>query len=156
MAKRKYNCKIRDDKKIAKAILSNARCSLKYATEFARELKGMKVGRAEKFLENIIAKKEFLPLRRYNKKVAHRKGRSVSFTKSGRYPKNTAKIILKLIESVKANADYKGLNSENLMIMHFFASKGFSRISYQSKGQISGKRRKRKSTHLEIVVAEGK
>ncbi|MFH1544540.1 MAG: 50S ribosomal protein L22 [archaeon] len=156
MVKRKYNYEIKDEKKIAKAILSNARCSLKYSTEFARELKGMKVSRAEKFFQNVIDKKEFLPLRRYNKKVAHRKGRSISFTKSGRYPKNTAKIMLKLLESAKANADYKGLNSENLLIIHFFASKGFSRVSHQSKGHISGKRRKRKSTHLEIVVAEGK
>ena len=59
-----------------------------------------------------------------------------------------------MLNSVKANADYKGLNEENLIIIHAFSSQGFRRRSAQSQGRISGKRRKRKSTHMEVIVRE--
>ena len=152
--KKDYNYRIGNEGKIAKATAKNARASLKYSNEIARELKGMKLGRAQEFMSNVIEKKEFIPLRKYVKKMGHRKGRSISFTKTGRYPKRTAEIFLNLLNSVKSNADYKGLNAENLVIKHVFASQGFGRIGYQPKGHISGKRRKRKSTHIEVIVAE--
>ncbi|MEW6295407.1 MAG: 50S ribosomal protein L22 [Candidatus Diapherotrites archaeon] len=154
MTKKEYNYRIGNEAKIAKATAKNARASLKYSTELGRELKGMKLKRAAEFLGNIITKKEFIPLRKYVKKMGHRKGKSISFTKTGRYPKRTAQIFLDLLNSVRANADYKGLNTENLIIKHVFASQGLGRIGYQPKGHISGKRRKRKATHIEIIVAE--
>lgn len=141
---------------MAKAVLKNAPVSLKYAVEFSRELKGMKLDKAEHFLEDIIEQKRFLPLRKYNKKVGHRRGDSVSFTKSGRYPKRTSQVILNLLHSVKSNADYKGLNADSLLIVHFFASQGFRRLGHQNQGRISGKTHKNKSAHLEVAVMEAK
>lgn len=157
MAKKNYNFQEKLNEKItAKAVKKNANASLKYSTELAREIKGMKVKRAEEFLKNITEKKEFLPLKRYLKKVPHRKGKAKSNTKTGRYPKKTAKEFIELIESAKSNADYKGLNTENLFVKHAFASMGYSRISHQSKGKIAGKRRKKKSAHIEVILQEGK
>lgn len=155
MSKKNYNYEFKgSEAKLAKAFLSNQRASLKYSTEFGRELKGKKLDKAQAFLMNVIEKKEFLPLRRYTKKVPHRRGDAKSFTKTGRYPQKTAKVLLKLLGLVKANADYKGLDSENLLIVHFFASQGFKRIGHQAKGAISGKRRQKQSAHLEIIVRE--
>jgi large subunit ribosomal protein L22 len=156
MVKKNYNFEFSSEEKIAKAFMSNQPISLKYSTELARELKGKRVDKAEKFLERIIRKEEFLPLRRYNKKVAHRKGNAKSFVKSGRFPVKTAKKFLELLNLVKSNADYKGLDPENLLITHVFASQGFRRFSFQPQGRIAGKRRRKKSTHLEIVVMEAK
>lgn len=156
MVKKNYQAEIKKPEKCARVIMTNQHASLKYSTELVREIKGKNVKRAESFLQNILEKKEFLPLRRYVKQVGHRKGRSRSFAKTGRYPKGTAEIFKKLIESAKANADYKGLDTENLIITHAFASQGFRRISHQSQGRITGKRRGKKSVHLEIVVREGK
>ncbi|MCX6798754.1 MAG: hypothetical protein NTW59_01500 [Candidatus Diapherotrites archaeon] len=48
------------------------------------------------------------------------------------------------------------MGTDNLLIAHCFASQGFRRIGFQPKGKIAGKRRKRKSAHIEIVVTEAK
>ena len=156
MAKKNYNFEIADEKKIAKAFSSNVPVSLKYSTEMVRELKGQRVSKAERFLNDIVEKKRYLPLRRYTRKVGHRKGDAQSFTEVGRYPEKVCQAFLTLLNSVKANADYKGLDAENLIISHMFASQGFRRRSHQKQGRISGKTHKRKSTHLEVIVRETK
>ncbi len=156
MVKKNYQIKIRDEKRTAKAIAKNQPVSTKYATELCREIRGKKLGKTEKRIERIKEGKEFLPLRTYNKKVAHRKGESVSGVKSGRFPKKLCETMINVLGSVKANADFKGLDSENLLITHCFASRGFARRGMQPKGHISGKRRRKKSTHIEVVVEEAK
>ncbi|MFH1257182.1 MAG: 50S ribosomal protein L22 [Candidatus Diapherotrites archaeon] len=156
MVKKNYQIEIPNEKKIAKAVAKNAHASLKYSTELVRELKGQRLDRSMEFLQRIMEKKEHLPLRRYKKKVPHRKGETKSFTKTGRYPVKTAGIFSSLLESVKSNADYKGLDAENLLITHMFVSQGFGRIGYQPQGRISGKARRKKAVHLEVVVTEAK
>lgn len=157
--KKEYNfdfSELKDEKGIAKAMALNKPISTKYATEFCREINGKNVERVEAFLNNVIQGKEFLPLRKYNKKVAHRKGDSKSNVKSGRYPKKAAGVFLGLVRDVKANADYKGLDVDKLFVLHSFASLGFRRFGYQARGKIGGKRRRKKSTHIEIIVKERK
>jgi large subunit ribosomal protein L22 len=156
MVKKNYQVEVKDEKVLAKAVAKNQHISTKYATEICREIKGKRLASIEKKLQRIIEKKEFLPLRKYNKDVAHRKGESKSGVKSGRFPQKACRVFLKLLESVKANADFKGLDSENLMVAHCFASRGFGRRSVQPKGHIAGKRRRKKSTHVEVIVKEAK
>jgi len=154
MVKKNYNFSFEEGKKYAKAFATNLPVSLKFAVELCRELKGKKLNKAEKYLQDIIEFKRYLPLRKYNTKVGHRKGNATSFTKSGRYPVKLCKAVLKLFKSVKANADYIGLNMEKLQIEHMFASKGFRRYSHQKQGRIAGKIHRKKSTHIEVVVSE--
>lgn len=154
MVKKNYQVELQDNKKAAKAFLSNQRVSLKFSNELCREIRGKPLARAQRFLKNIIEHKEFLPLRKYNKKVAHRRGESKSYSKSGRFPERVCYGFLKLLGLVKANADFKGLDSENLVVVHAFASQGFKRYSYQPKGKIAGKRKMRKATHIEVIVKE--
>jgi len=156
MVKKHYQVAVADDKKIAKAIAKNQPVSVKYSTELCREIKGKPVAKAEQMLERIINMEEFLPLRKFNKKVGHRKGDARSSVKSGRYPIKVCKVFRGLLESVKANADFKGLDADSLIITHCFASQGFRRTAFQPKGKISGKKRKRKSAHIEVIVREAK
>ncbi|HLC92536.1 MAG TPA: 50S ribosomal protein L22 [archaeon] len=142
--------------KIAKAMMTNKPVSLKYSVEIISNIKGQRVEKALAWLGRIASMKDFLPLRMYNKKVGHRKGEAQHFSKSGRYPIRCVNAFIELLNTVKANADYKGLDSENLLITHMFASQGFSRMSYQSQGRISGKARKSKSTHIEVIVREAR
>ncbi|MCR4335893.1 MAG: 50S ribosomal protein L22 [archaeon] len=145
-----------NSKKTAQAMMKNKPVSLKYSVEIMSNIKGKRIDKSLAWLQRIINEEEFLPLRKYNKKIGHKKGDSKGFTKIGRYPKRCLAAFVELLESVQANADYKGLDSENLLITHVFASQGFQRTSYQSQGRISGKRRQSKSAHLEIVVMEAK
>lgn len=156
MVKKTYQAMDRLSAKTAKALMKNKPVSLKYSREIISNIRGQRVEKAIAWLGRIAAMKDFLPLRMYNKKVGHRKGEAQHYTKIGRYPIRCVNAFIELLNTVKANADYKGLDSDNLMIAHMFASQGFSRMRYQSQGRISGKARKSKSTHIEIVVMEAK
>jgi len=156
MTKKDYHSRHAENKKNARAIAANRRISTKYAVEICREIKGKPVKKAEAFLERVREHTDYLPLRKYSKKVAHRKGKGAHVVKAGRFPENACKEFLDLLKSVKANADAKGLDTEKLMVMDALATQGFRRTAMQPKGHISGRMRERKSTHLEIVVAEAK
>ncbi len=143
-----------DAQRMARAISTNQPASVKYSLEISRCLKGKMLDERFQWLNNIIMGKTFLPLRTYHKKIPHRKGNSLEGTKAGRYPQRTCKVWLNLLQSVRANADVKGMDVKKLQIVHANASQGFQRIRNQSQGRISGKRRKSKSTHIEIVVRE--
>lgn len=156
MVKQEYHIEFGAQKNVARAMVKNAPISLKYSTELCRELSGMHFAKAENYLQRILAHETYIPLRRYNRNVGHKKGKPFSYVKSGRFADTTVEKFVQLLQSVKANADNKGLDSDNLIIQHMFASQGFRRMSHQSQGRISGKMHRRKSTHVEIVVREGK
>ena len=154
--KRNYQAEIGvDEKKVARAMLKNRPVSLKWTTEFCRELKNRTVKDAESLLHDVIDKKRFLPLRKYTMKVPHRRGNAIHKAKAGKYPKNASEALLELLHNLKANADYKGLDSGKLIIRHMFASTGFQRVTFQPQGRTSGKRRKKKSAHIEVIAVEG-
>lgn len=154
--KRYYNADISTAviPKTAKAMVSNAPVSQKFSTEICNCVKGQTVQWAEAFLQDIASHKRYLPLQKYNKKVGHKKGAALMGQKAGRYPKNTVRTFLKLLDNAKANADYRGLDTEKLVVFHAFSSQGFKRRSLQSKGKIGGKTRQRKSAHIEVILME--
>jgi large subunit ribosomal protein L22 len=156
MAKTNYQAIVGKESKTAKAMITNAEGSLKYSTEICNQIKGKTVEKALAWLIRIKNHEEYLPLRMYNKKVAHRKGDAKAGVKSGRYPEKTIQTFINLLESAKSNADFKGLDEENLTIIHAFASMGINRYSYQSKGKIGGKARRKNSTNIEVIVSEVK
>ena len=143
-----------DPAHMARAISTNQIASLKYSLEISRTIKGKKIGEAQQFLKDVIDQTRPLPLRTYTKKVPHRRGNAVYGTKAGRYPQKTCHAWLNLLNSVKANADVKGLDTQKLKIVHALAGQGFSRMRNQPQGRISGKARKSKSAHIEIIVRE--
>lgn len=154
--KRNYNLELSEKfgKKTAKAMIVGANASLKFSTEICNQIKGKPVKAVRSRLERILAKEDFLPLVRYNKKVGHRVGNSQSGSKSGRYPEKTVKSVIKLLDSAMANADYKGLDSEKMIVLHAFACMAFGRPSYQTKGHMGGKMRRKRACHIEVVLAE--
>ncbi|MBU0636296.1 50S ribosomal protein L22 [Candidatus Micrarchaeota archaeon] len=156
MVKRYYNATVstKATKKAAKSKAIGANVSLKYSTELCNYLKGKSLKWSESFLQDVLAKKRYVPLKRYNKKVAHRKGTTLRGAKAGRFPTKTIRAFQKLLGNAKANADYKGLDTEKLVVWHAFASQAFARRSTQSQGRLGGKVRKRKSAHLEVILME--
>jgi len=146
--------KIVDPKRSSRAQRENLPISSRYSIEFSNYFKGMKLDKAIKICTNIAEKKEHLPLVRFRKKVAHRKGDAKRGVPSGRFPVKAAAEILKLLQGVKANAENKNLDSEKLKIIHMFATKGVTRSKMQPLGRIGGKNRKSKSTNIEVIVLE--
>ncbi|HEY3272865.1 MAG TPA: 50S ribosomal protein L22 [Methanocella sp.] len=106
----------------AKAMAYEINVSPKHCVEILRQLRGMKVVRAKTYLEHVIEKTESVPFKRFARNVGHK--RHQSGWASGRYPVKASKEILKLIKHAEANAEYKGLEPENMTIIHATSKKG--------------------------------
>ena len=74
MTKKIYQATVGKESKTARAMTTNANISLKYSTEICNQIKGKNADKMLAWFHRIIAHEDFLPLKRYHKKVAHRKG----------------------------------------------------------------------------------
>lgn len=97
----------------------DADISMKDAVNIAHYLRGMTLERAKDVIERGIKKELPIPYFRYLDSVSHRRGSG-----PGRYPVKALKEFKSVLENAEANADFKSLNTENLVIKHIAASKG--------------------------------
>ncbi len=133
----------------AVARASDVPLSVKNVTEVGRAIKGMEVESALAYLERVLEHKDWIPLRRYNKKVPHRKGSKG--VKSGRFLDKTVAFMIKLIRQAVNNARNKGMEGK-LYIKRVWVGKGYRRYVRQPKGMY--RIRRRKSAHVEVVVSD--
>jgi len=143
-----------DPEKTAKIAGRELRISPKHAVEICRTIKGMKLDKAKVFLEQVIAKKTPVPFRKYRKKVGHRHG-AQKFS-AGRYPAKAAERILKLLQGAEANAELKGLDTENLRIIHASACSGMKLENYVERAQGRSTPKYEYLTHVELVLEQTK
>ncbi len=122
MARIKYSYQPEDEGKVARAMGYEMPISFKHAVEICRELRGKNIEDAKKILEDVIALRKPIPFRRYKKKVAHKHGLNKWY--AGRYPQKAARFILKVLKNLEANAEYKGLDLDKLIIVHAQAKMG--------------------------------
>mgnify|MGYP002404310069 FL=1 len=106
----------------ARAMAYELHISPKHAYEICRALKGMRVGDAERYLEAVLEGRASVPFKRHKKKVAHRRGLTNWY--AGRYPVKASEAILRLIREARANAEYKGLDPDEMRIWHIATKKG--------------------------------
>jgi len=124
----------------------NLEISTKISVEICNFLRYKNIDKAKATLERVIGKKQAVPYKRYNKEIPHRRGQIMS----GRFPIKASKVILKLLNSVTANAQQKGMSS-NLYISHISAHKASSQYHHsRHRGRVM------KRTHLNLIVKESK
>src|ERR687886_621395 len=97
--------------------------SHKHSREIALAIKGKSIEKAREFLEDVLSKKVAVPYRRYNNEVAHRSNIRDGFF-AGRFPEKTSKELLKLLDNLEANAEYKGMDLDRLKIVSAVVHKG--------------------------------
>jgi len=141
-----YTFKGYEKDRMARVIGRSLEVSLKQASEIGNFINGKTTEDSKKYLENVISKKAAIPFKKFNKGVGHKKGMG-----PGRYPVKTSTAIKDLLESVEANAQFKGLNTSSLSIIHISANKAATQWHYGRQ-----RRRQMKRTHVEIVVEETK
>ncbi len=129
----------------AKAMGISLPISTKQAVEICSFLRGKTIEQGKNILANVIDKKAAIPFKRYNRDMGHKTGMA-----AGRYPKKASSHILKLLESVEANAQNKGL-APPFKITKILANKAAKQFHYGRH-----LRTKMKKTHVEIVVEETK
>lgn len=118
----KYSIQGLDPDTTAIASGRDLRIKPKAAREICNHIKGMKLERAKEVLQDVIDLKTPVPYRRHKKKLPHRRG--AQGYDAGRYPQKAAREILKVLESVEANAEFKGLYADRLKIIHIAAHRG--------------------------------
>lgn len=119
--------------------------SWKVSYEIGNAIRNKPVVKAIAFLERVTEMKEAVPYKRYNFDVGHKPGKIAA----GRYPLKAANYFLAVIKNAVSNAVNKGLNEEDLVLVHVATGKGSS--SWHHGRQ---RRRKVKLTNLDVVVKE--
>ncbi|HNU62702.1 MAG TPA: 50S ribosomal protein L22, partial [Methanofastidiosum sp.] len=115
-------------------------------------IKGMKIERAKELLESTIKLETPIPFKRYYKKVGHKKGLSKWF--AGRYPVKASTNLLKLLKEAESNAEYKGLNTTKLRIIHASAYRGRVIPGFMPRAFGRASPYNKELTNVEIIVEE--
>uniref|UniRef100_T1E7L5 Large ribosomal subunit protein uL22 n=1 Tax=Anopheles aquasalis TaxID=42839 RepID=T1E7L5_ANOAQ len=118
---------------------SNLRVHFKNTRETALAIKRMPLRRAQRFLKNVCDKKECVPFRRFNGGVGRCAQAKHWGTSVGRWPKKSAEFLLQLLKNAEANADYKGLDVDRLVIDHIQVNRApcLRRRTYRAHGRIN-------------------
>lgn len=142
-----YQAKAGDS--VARARAEELHVSPKKTYEVLNALRGLPLERARALMEDVVAERRAIPFRRYNQETAHKKG-----TGPGRYPKKIARHLLQLLANVEANAEYEGLDTDQLVIKVAACSRG--RIQRASMPRAHGRATpwNEQTTNIEIVVTE--
>ena len=133
----------------ARAIGKEMPISPKFTREICGLIRGMKVPTAIKTLEGVIALETPVPLKRYNKRVSHKQG-----VGPGRYPKKAAAAVLGVIKSAVANAEYKGLNTDDMVIRTITASRGRVTPGHMARAHGRATEWNQDTVNLEVIIEE--
>lgn len=148
----KYSIQGLDPDRTAIASGRDLRISPKAAREVCRYLRGMMLEKAKQRLREVGDFKRPIPYFRHKKKSPHRGG--VEGFDAGRYPVKTVSEILKLLETVEANAEFKGLYADRLKIMHIAAHRARFIRKYIPRAFGRSSPYFDRLTHVEVAVEE--
>jgi large subunit ribosomal protein L22 len=152
MARIDYSQKISGDN-IAKAKANELNMSPKHSIEIATFIRHQRVNDAIAYLNDVVGLKKAIPFRRFNRNVAHKRGLPGNWD-AGRYPVKASKAYIRVLESVKKNAEYIGLDADNLEIIHVSANRGRAQKSFFPRAMVRATPKVRETVNLEVVVRE--
>jgi large subunit ribosomal protein L22 len=142
-----------DPETSAKALGKELNISPKNSVEVCRAIKGMMIEDAKTLLNEVIEGKKAIRYKRYNKQVAHKKN-AVPIKGPGRYPKNVAKAILRVLQSAQDNAEFKGLDTENMRIVTIAAHRGSITEGQMQRAHGRATAWNEQTTNIEVVLRE--
>uniref|UniRef100_M8CQS4 60S ribosomal protein L17-2 n=1 Tax=Aegilops tauschii TaxID=37682 RepID=M8CQS4_AEGTA len=130
-------------------------CFEENTRETAFALRRMPLGKAKRYLEDVLAHKQAIPFRRYCRGVgrtAQVKNRQPNG--QGRWPAKSAQFVLDLLKNAESNAEVKGLDVDNLYISHIQVNQAQKqrRRTYRAHGRIN--RFMSTPCHIELILSE--
>ncbi|GAA5263178.1 50S ribosomal protein L22 [Methanocalculus sp.] len=152
MARTDYIMKL-EGENIARAKANELNCSPKHAIEIANFIRHKDVDSALEYLHQVVAKKKAIPFRRFKHNVAHQKSLT-GVVCQGRFPVKASHEYIRLLESVKKNAEYAGLSTENLEIVHAAANRGRSMKAIFPRAMGRATPKARETVTIEVIVRE--
>ena len=126
----KYSVEAGD--KTIKAMGRDFNVSFKNMVMVAQAIRGQKLHKAIEHLEGVVELKKTIPFTRFNKGIGHRSGNQL---KTSKYPEKAAKYALAVLINLRANAENKGYDAENVKIIHSQANHGVSRPRRKPRGR---------------------
>jgi len=147
----KYSLSIKpkDLKLCAQARCHNVATSHKDALEVANAIRGLKLGKAEAFLNDVIEHKRAVPYKKKNKGVAHRAGMG-----SGKYSDRTVKFVLEILLNAKATAQNKGLDLSKTFVTHTAVHRGLFKKPRGSRVFAKGPAHHARRSNIEMMLEE--
>jgi large subunit ribosomal protein L22 len=133
----------------SRAIGKEMPISPKFSREVCRMLKGKNVNEAIKMLAEVVDLKRPVPIRRYNTGVAHKHG-----VGPGRFPAKAAKAISRVLESAKANAEYKGLDPETMRVKVITTNLGRTMKGYMPRAHGRSTQWNQQTVNIEVILEE--
>lgn len=152
MARTEYSTKVQGDT-VAKAKANELNMSPKHSIEIAGFIRHKRVNDAIAYLNDVVRLKKALPFRYFNRNVAHKRGLPGNWD-AGRYPVKASREYIRILESVKKNAEYLGLDAENLEIIHASANRGRAQKAFFPRAMGRATPKVRESVNIEIIVRE--
>jgi len=145
----------------AKSVFAKAsmlRVHFKNTRETAAAIKGMKLRRAQKYLQEVIEKKAAVPFRRYRYGIGRQAQcnafRHQAHGSQGRFPKKSCEYLINLLKNAESNAEFRSLDPEQLRIFHIQVNKApkMRRRTYRAHGRINPYMSN--PCHIEIILTE--
>ncbi len=143
-----YSAKV-DPETTARCRGKELHISPKHAREICCSIKGMPLPKARAFLEDVKSLKKPVPFKRFNSNIGHKKNMM-----AGRYPQKAAGEFLRLLTNLESNAQYKGLDPEEMKIIHASTCKGHTFRGLFAKSHGRGALKRGETVNVEIIAEE--
>merc|ERR1719281_477157 len=109
---------------------------------------------AKKYLEAVLEKKQCIPFRRFIGGVGRTPQAKAFKMSQGRWPVKSVKVLLDLLRNAESNAEFKNLDTDNLIIQHIqvnAAQQGRRRM-YRAHGRINAYMSS--PCHIQMILQE--
>merc|ERR1711869_146532 len=125
--------------KSCKAMGVDLRVHYNNTYETAHAIKGMNLQNTKKYLEDVLEKKQCIPFRVYKGCIGRTPQAKQFKLTQGRWPVKSVKVILDLLQNAESNAEFKNLDTDNLVIRHVEVDRaqGGRRRTYRAHGRIN-------------------
>ena len=138
-----------DPETSARAIGRELPISPRHSVTICKHIRGWQLERAKEFLADVIELRVAVPDRTYGGS-GHRRGK----VGPGRYPEKAARHILKVLEGAEANAEYKGLVTDEMVITHIAAHRGRAWEGRFPRARGRATPKIRETVNIEIILRE--
>jgi len=139
-----------DPETTSKAVGRDLPVKPKFGINVCKAIKGMSLARAKTYLENVTQLKEAVPFKTHKTNVKHRKGG----IGPGQYPVKVAAATLEVLRQAEANAEYKGLDPDRMMVWHAVAHRAAPIRGHMPRAQGRATAWDTSCSHIEIILRE--
>jgi large subunit ribosomal protein L22 len=116
---------------VAKATGREMRVKSKDCREICAAIQGMKAQKAEAFLQRVLDRKDYIPIKKTKLQSGHKKG----MKPYGAQPVKAVDAVLGVLKAAMANAEFRGLDVENCTVVSALTQRGHKVRRMRPKGR---------------------